>query len=110
MSSTIPPELTSILADEIPIMHQCLLRLASYHYQNDPEGLPTHDVLRTAVILLNDSLEDIDLVYFGTRERAIFFQSMASLDRAKICKKDRDEYNDENLTDVLDGPYIPITI
>lgn len=110
MSSTIPPELTSILADEIQIMHQCLLRLASYHYQNDPEGLPTHDVLRTAVILLNDSLEDIGLVYFGTRERAIFFQSMASLDRAKICKKDRDEYDDENLTDVLDGPYIPITI
>ena len=105
MQSIFPPnpELRLVLMDAIPIMHRCLLRLGSYPYQNDPEEFLTHDVLRTAVILVYHASEEIRSAYLDAGTRAVvLYQSMARLDRGKTQKRKRSADDDKDLKKVLD--------
>lgn len=105
MQGIFPSELTPILTDAIPIMHRCLLRLGSYPYQNDPEKLLTHDVLRTA-------FNEIYCLYgrtdygdpFPNRTKMVAFQCLASLDSRKPRNEEhRSEEDDYGLKSVLNG-------
>ena len=82
IQSTFPAELTPILLNAIPVLHQFLLRLGSFLCQNDPDRHLTLDVLKMAIALLleHDSeqwmLHGEDQASF----RVVTFQSMAGTD------------------------------
>lgn len=91
--------------DAVPIMHRCLLCLGSYPYQNDPEEFLTHDVLRTAILLVYHAWEEIRSGYLDDRTRAIIYHSMARINQEEIQKEkqaSRSADDDEDLENVLD--------
>lgn len=82
--------------DAIPIIHRCLLRLGSFPYQNDPEKLLTHDVLRTGIIWAStlSGHSDYDDP-FPEREKRFAFQSLASLNPGKLRNEEQRSEDDD---------------
>lgn len=53
-------QLNPVIADAIPTMHRLLLRMESFHYQNDPKEFLTLEIQHTACILLKLDPGDLE--------------------------------------------------
>ena len=102
MQCSFPSDIIPFLVVAIPILHQTLLRIGSFPYQNDPKKLLVLGVLRTACILF--SHEPVNLAE-GHPFLVIIFQSMAGLDPGKAQvhtnPKPRDEDDDYHLNEAF---------
>ncbi|OJJ85244.1 uncharacterized protein ASPGLDRAFT_57413 [Aspergillus glaucus CBS 516.65] len=108
IQSTFPAELTPILLNAIPVLHQFLLRLGSFPYQNDPDRHLTLDVLKMAITLLLEHDSEQWMVHGEDQAsfRVVAFQSMASWDPSAMKpeeQRQRDKEDDGHLEQVLDS-------